>query len=150
MSNVTDLYNDCKGILYKFANQFNVDISVCEIAFMQAVNHFDEHKGANFKTFLTYYVKGACLAEKRSNRSDKRKANQQIVDYNIEWLGVKPRESLIGVIKKSLTPDEWNLVYNRYYLGYKQREIAKQQGVTQVTISRQLQTIYKKLKGAIA
>lgn len=148
--NIEKIYNDCKGILWKFARQYTVDISVCEIAFMKAVKNFDESKGTNFKTFLTHWVKGACLTEKRNETCDKRKANHNIVDYNIEWLGVKQRESLISEIKKALTPNEWNIIYRRFYLGYSQSEIARQQGIGQVTVSRHLQNIYKKLKEAIA
>lgn len=140
------LYEQYKNLIWSFAIKYKVDIDVCYIGFMEAVNTYDENKGAKFNTYLTLRLKDYCCKEKRLHSAKKRQGENDVISYNMDWLGGKPRDSIIPYIKQHLSIIDWELIYNYYFKGYSQTELAKRYNITQVSLSRWLQKIYAKIK----
>lgn len=146
MLNATELYKQYEKILWYFAHKYNVEIDVCYLGFMEAVNAYDESKGVKFNTYLTLRLKDYCCKEKRRHSAKKRQGENDVISFNMDWLGAKPCESIIPYIKQHLSVVDWELIYNYYFKGYSQTELAKRYNITQVSLSRRLQKIYAKIR----
>ena len=139
------LYQKYNKMLWWYSHKFGVDIGDLEIAFMECVKKHNSSK-ASFSTHLWLKLRHTVFKVKRDENAEKRRTDKMIVAFDIDWLGVTHKQSIWQFAKEVLTEDEYNIIYDNIFLGKSQCLMAKDLGISQAKLSRDIVKIINKLK----
>jgi RNA polymerase sigma factor (sigma-70 family) len=144
------------GKFYKKYRMFGYDAvyDAAITALIKSARGFDETKGANFKTFLTYVTENEMARIAIRANAKKRKANVISFDVPVEddltLLDMVGTEDTYRIFMNDaaseLTEREKEAIYMKYVEGKSQTEIGEYFGVSQVHASRIIRKGLKKMR----
>lgn len=132
--------------LYPKYKQFGYDAvyDAAITALIKTARSYDESRGANFKTFLTFVTGKEMSKVVRDANAKKRTANVMSIDAPVEddltlldMVGTEDTyEFIMNDVASELTEREREAIYMKYVEGKSQAEIGQELGMSQVHASR--------------
>lgn len=131
------------GKFYKKYKMFGYDAvyDAAITALIKSSRSYDESRGANFKTFLTFVTGKEMSKAARAANAKKRTANVLSIDAPVEdnltlldMVGTEDTYEFI--LRDDLTEREKEAIYMKYVEGKNQTEIGEHFGISQVHASR--------------